>query len=310
LRSTALASILSLLALLSPAWASSGEVIDRIVAVVNGEIITLYEVDERAKPLISRAGGTEPELRALLDQARKSVLEAMIDDMLITQEAERLGISVSDVEVQAQVRQIMERNNLTDEQFERSLILQGITRAEYEKLLKEDIVKQRILGAMVRRKVVVTEQEIKEYYESHPDEFGRNRKVRLKLIVLPHGLDAEELHGQISSGRISFDEAARKYSIGPGAQQGGDLGEVEWTDISDEWRSILEGMGPGEMSPPLTLDQRTIILQLDAKQSGERAELDEVRALISERLYRPKLEERFMEYITTLRGRAVVDVRL
>jgi peptidyl-prolyl cis-trans isomerase SurA len=310
LRTAAFASIFSVFALLSTAWASPGEVIDRIVAVVNGEIITLYEVDERARPLVSQTGGTDFEKSRLLDQARQRVIEAMIDDLLIKQEAQRLGVSVSDMEIQNQVRQLKDSNNLSEEQFASSLLLQGMTRADYEKMLRDDILKQKILGAMVRRKVVITEQEIREYYEAHQSEFSRGKKVRLKLIVLPRGLDADELHEQISSGRITFEEAARKYSIGPGSEQGGALGEVEWKDISDHWREVLDGIGSGEMSKPFAFDQNTVILQLDSKQPGERAELDEVRAEISERLYRPKLEERFKEYIQTLRKRAVLDIRL
>jgi peptidyl-prolyl cis-trans isomerase SurA len=309
LRTIAFASIFSLV-LLSSAWASPREVIDRIVAVVNGEIITLYEVDERAKPLISRAGGTDQERSRLLEQARPRVLDSLIDDMLIKQEAQRLGVSVSDMEVQNQTRQLKDKNNLSEEQFINSLLLQGMTRADYEKMLKEDILKQKILGAMVRRKVVVTEQEIQEYYTAHQSEFSRGKKVRLKLIILPQGLDAEALREQIISGKITFEEAAGKYSIGPGSEQGGALGEVEWKDISDQWRGILEGMKPGELSTPFPFDQNTVILQLDAKQSGDKAELEEVRAEISERLYRPKLEERFKEYIQTLRKKAVLDIRL
>jgi peptidyl-prolyl cis-trans isomerase SurA len=310
LRTAAFASIFSLFALLSTAWASSGDVIDRIVAVVNGEIITLYEVDERARPLVSRAGGTDFEKRRLLDQARQRVIEAMIDDLLIKQEAQRLGVSVSDMEIQNQIRQLKDANNLSEEQFTSSLLLQGMTRADYEKMLRDDILKQKILGAMVRRKVVITEQEIREYYEAHQSEFSRGKKVRLKLIVLPRGLDADELHEQITSGRITFEEAARKYSIGPGSEQGGALGEVEWKDISDHWREVLDGIDSGEMSKPFAFDQNSVILQLDSKQPGEHAELDEVRAEISDRLYRPKLEERFKEYIQALRKRAVLDIRL
>jgi peptidyl-prolyl cis-trans isomerase SurA len=303
------ASVMTIAVLVCASWAVAGQVIDRIVAVVNGEIITQYEVDERARPLLSRAGN-EKERQAILEQARKRIVESMVDDKLITQEAQRLGVSVTDAEVQNQIRQLKEKNSLSEEQLASSLLLQGMTRADYEKMLKEDLLRQKMLGAMVRRKVVVTEQEIRDYYEAHQTEFRRDKKVGLKLIVLPPGLDAGELREQIATGKITFDDAARRYSIGPGAERGGVLGEVLWKDISDQWREMLDGMNPGDMSKPFAFDRNTVILFLESRHAGNRAELEDVRAEISERLTRPKLEERFNEYIQTLRNKAVVDVRL
>ena len=165
-------------------------IVDRIVAVANGEIITLFDLDERLKPMLARFEGKpmgEAEQRAVRE-LRGQVLDAMVDDILINQEAERLGVEVSDVEVENQIKQVRQQNGLTPEQFKDQLLLEGMTREMYARKLREDILKHRIIGFMVKRKVVITDEEIEAYYNAHPEESGSvcswsTPKSRPKLSV-------------------------------------------------------------------------------------------------------------------------------
>lgn len=287
-------------------------VVDRIVAVANGEIITLFDLNERLKPLLARFEGKpmgEAEQQAVR-RMRSQVLDAMVDDILISQEAARLGVEVSDVEVENRIKQVRQQNGLTREQFEDQLLLEGMTREMYADKVREDILKHRIIGFMVRRKVVVTDEEIEAYYESHPQEFSREKKVRLSFLMVDSGKQAQELRSRIADGELGFAAAARKFSVGPYASDGGAIGEVAWKDLAPEWKKALDGVDEGEISSPFTLNGKWVLLRLDDSVSRGTSAIDEVREEIRERLYRPRLEERFKEYMKDLRSKAVVDIRL
>lgn len=287
-------------------------IVDRIVAVANGEIITLFDLDERLKPMLARFEGKpmgEAEQRAVRD-LRRQLLDAMVDDILINQEAERLGVEVSDVEVENQIKQVRQRNGLTPEQFEDQLLLEGMTREMYTRKVREDILKHRIIGFMVKRKVVITDEEIEAYYNAHPEEFRREKTVRLSLLVVDTKEQAETLRARIVGGEIGFADAARQYSVGPYASDGGSIGGMAWQDLGPEWKQAVSGLDEQEIASPFELNGKWVLLRLDGTASSGTNSLDAVREEIREQLYRPRLEERFKEYMEELRSKAVVDVRL
>jgi len=292
--------------------AGAETVVDRVVAVANGEIITLFDLNQRLEPLLARFEGKtmgESE-RQSVQKMRRQVLDAMVDDILISQEAARLGVEVSDVEVENQLKQVRQQNGMTRDQFKDQLLLEGMTREMYARKVREDILKHRIIGFMVRRKVVVTDEEIEKYYESHSEEFSRDKKVRLSFLMVDSRQQADTLRSRISSGDLEFAAAAREYSVGPYASDGGELGEVAWKDLAPEWKTALDGVQDREISTPFALNGKWVLLKRDGSVSRGSSALDEVRDEIRELLYRPRLEERFKEYMKDLRSKAVVDVRL
>ena len=177
------------------------EIIDRIVAIVNGEIITLFELNEQVKPYLEKFRGKElgtAEKKAIWE-LKKQALDQMINDILLRQEAEKYKIKVSDMEIENFIRQFKQRNNLTEEQFLNQLKLQGMTREDYKRQIRNNILKHRLIGAMVKRKVVVTQEEIEKYYlaitTGVPKEgsatiettIGRSTTDRKKMAVIADG---------------------------------------------------------------------------------------------------------------------------
>lgn len=292
--------------------ARAADLVDRVAAVVNGEFITLFEVNENLKPYLERFGDRAlgPAERAQLESVRRQVVDRMINDILIKQDAARLNIVVSDSEVAEQVRQIRNRSRLNDEEFENRLKLEKLTRQEFEARLRDDMLRQRLLGAMVRRKVVVTPEEVQQYYDANKARYGKDAKVDLGLIMLPPGQDAEELRRQILAGRIGFEEAAKQYSVGPGAQQGGAIGVLGLGDINEDWRAALQGVKPGDLSRPFPVREYQALLKLKSSSAGSVQTLSEVQEDIREALSKRKQDEYFNEYMEKLRSKAVIDVKL
>ncbi len=292
--------------------ASARDVVDRIVAVVNGDVITLFELNQRYRPFVEQFQGQdlgEAEKRMLLD-AKRQLLDRMIDEVLLRQEAQRLEIAVTDLEVQTQARQLRERAGLSELQFQEQLTLQGLNREQYDRRLRDEMLRHRLLGFMVRRKVVVTSDEVRVFYEANKEEFAQQRRVRLGLILFDSQTLAEEVLARIQSGELSFGEAAGRYSRGPGAEQGGDMGMFAWGDLSPNWRGAVEPLRVGDVSSVVLIQDRSAVIKLLEEEAGESKTLADVEEQIRETLMEPLLDERYDIYMENLRNRALIDVRL
>lgn len=282
----------------------AAQMVDRIVGVVNGEIITLQDLQQQIRLVV----GQTPD-PATAEKIAPQVLDSMIDDIVLRQEAQRLNIVVSDSEVENEVRQFKVRRRLSDEDFERSLRLQGLTPEQFKERSREDIVKHKILGYMVRRKVVVTQEEIDAYLERNRSELTTERVVSLQMVVFADRQGADTIWKSLRGGEIGIDEAVERYSVGPKADKGV-MADVNWRELDDPWREGLRNLSVGEVSEPFLIQDRWVIVKLLDRRDGERKESAAVDEEVREALMRPKLEERFKEYMAGLRSKAIIQKKL
>jgi peptidyl-prolyl cis-trans isomerase SurA len=301
------------LIIVMPSGVYSAEVVDRIVAVVNGSIITLAELNKNVAAVLRAsnkeldAQGNSPEVAKLRDE----ILEKMINDILLRQKAEEYQIEVSEAEIKTYIESLKEQNNINDEELTAYLAAQGLTRATFEDNIRGNLLRSRILSVLVNRKIVITDEQVREYYEANKDSLARTSGMRLSVLVLPDDVDAEEVRARIASGEVSFAQAAREMSVGPAAEQGGDLGEVTLSDLAPELRDVASGLEPGQVSQPFPLQGKTslIILQGGGAASGP-PPLEEVQDQIRAKLMEPMQEQMFAELAERLRENAIVDIRL
>ncbi|UJX40296.1 SurA N-terminal domain-containing protein [Desulfovibrio sp. JY] len=320
--------IISLLVALSGS-AHAAQLVDRVVAVVNGKLITLFDLDSRVADLVQRTQGISfapGDPRA--EELRRQVLESMINDILIEQEAARLKITVSETELDSQIDELKKKNNLTQTQFLAELAKEGLTLKEFRKRMREDSMKKRLLGFMVHRKVLVTDDEIRDYYEKNKGSLPTTRSIlgpkvsgNISFIMVPSKKQAEELRQKISAGTITFADAARKFSVGPGRDQGGDLGDVQVKDLAPPLRDALTAVPAGQVSQPVMLDGKAVLLKLRAGNAPAPAKapqpaaaagpsFESVRNQIQETLYKQKFDKLFQDYMDNLRSKAVIEVKL
>lgn len=302
--------LLVCIAVISLCSTASAQPLNQIAAVVNGEMITSFDVQSQAAPDMLRAGldPARASDQAAVNQLYRNVLDSMIADILITQEAERLKVTVGDSEVENEYRKIVQRSQLTQQEFERQLAQQGLAPDTMRERIRKSILKHRLLSLMIARKVVVSKDEIAKYYEAHKGQFVSGRKVRLGVVIFPPTADVDALVARAKSG--GFAEVAAKSSIGPNPQQGGDIGELNWNDLSMEWRERLAKMKPGDVSDIIIIEGRKGLLHLLSSGEGKGQSLDDVSEEIENILREPKMQERFQEYMGQLRSRAVVDIRI
>ena len=315
-----------------PAWAASrggnapqaaqgvsaqSATVGKIVAVVNGERITALDVERMARPEIMRRrlNPNNPEQRAQIDEIYKQALEAQINDILVYQEALRLKTELPESEVDKEVTRLMQQRKLSQEELEKQLRQEGMDIKSLREQIRRGLVRQRLLSSMVARKIILNKDEIAKYYETHKESFRAITEVRMALIAYPPDINADAVAQRIKSGKLSFEEAVRQYSIDSSTKkQGGAMPPAPWKDMSPDWRARIAAMKPGDVSDIFIIphDQFTIRAQIKLL---EKIGNDVVRSLadatpeIESVLREPLLKARMEEYTQWLRSRAIVDVK-
>lgn len=306
----ACAALVAVLAWAVPARAAD-TVLDGIIVVANGRIITQYELDARMAPVYEQLRGRTlaPAEKLQVEQLKKQILDQMVDDILILQDAERYKLKVSDAEVEEQIKEFLAKRKLTEEEFRANLAKQRLSREEFARNMRRDIIKHRLIGGLVSAKVVVTDTEIENRYNERKQEFSKDSMVQLSLILLPPGMSATDLKAEIESGKMTFAQAADAHSKGPGVGSGGDIGFIAWKDLAPEWSEALAGLKPGQITNPLRIQDFDALLQVANLKAGEETPLDAVREQIYQSLQEGKFEKAFQEYMEKLRQKAVIEYR-
>lgn len=299
--------------------AASQQVVDKIVAQVNGEVITLFEVNEKAAAYAAQPGGKDKITPGdpAFKQLQEAVLKTMIDDILVKQEAKRLKVQVSETEVESRIRELREKSGMSEERFVQQLKLEGMTRKQFADVIRKDILKRQIVGYMVHRKVLVSDDEVRAYYDQNKTSLRSEKGNRIFLILLGKMDEAKALRQRIISGQITFADAARKHSSGPGAESGGDLGKVDPADLAPEIRQAVQGLQPGGVSEPVLLNGKPALVSVGSdtgptavSDAAGPAPFESVRESIKERLYKEKLEKQFNEYMDKLKSKSVIKINL
>ena len=309
----ALLALLMTLCMIAGAQAAQ---VNKVAAVVNGKVITMYDLQKTALPDLIRAriNPNDPKQSKEMDLILRKTLDNMIMDILLEQEAVRLKATVSESDVDDELATIMKTNGLTKAQFEQRLAAQKIPLKELRENLRKKIIRQKIMGQEVGRKVVVTNKEIEDYYKAHKNEIFRRDGLHMALLVYPRNVNASSIAAQIASGALPFPDAARKYSIAPNKEKGGDMGPVEGDRLKPEWNDRLTQMKPGDVTDIFTINHgfkaQVYLFRPGATGPDAPLTLDEARPIIDGILRRPKAMERFDDYTRQLRSRAVIDIRL
>lgn len=293
---------------------AGGTTVNKVAAVVNGQVITMFDLRRDAYPEFARAriNPNDPTKAKEVDAIYRKVLDSMIMDILITQEAKRLNISVSKGEVDDELGRMMQARHISKKQLEEQLVRQNLSVDALRKNFEKNILRQKVMGMEVGRRVVVTPQEIKDYYEAHKGELFNRNGLHMGLLVYHPKANAAAIANQIKAGKISFAEACAKYSIAPNRDKSGDQGVVEWDKLNPEWGAKLGKMKPGDVTDVFPLQGYKAQMHLFRPGGGEEKEmtLQEATPQIDSILRMPRAKERFGDYSRQLRDKAVIEVRL
>lgn len=300
---------------------SHAEVVDRIAAVINDEIITLSELNNAFAPFRKKIEeaykGKEGD--ALLADSRKALLNKLIDTALIDQEAKKNKISFGESEVMATVREILARKNISLDDFVKGLSAEGKSLETYKKDIREQMIRMQMVRREIKSKILVTDEEIGEFYRKHRRDYEGREAVRVKQIFLSFPKDADEavkdklrkeayyISDRLKKGE-QFDAIAAKYSQGT---IGGDMGFIEKGMLAlPEVEKAAFDLEVGGISDVVQSRAGFHIIMITDKKGGGGKDLEAVRGEIQAAIEEQKMEKKFEEWLETLRKKSHIEIKL
>lgn len=315
------AALLTCIGAFAPVPATA-EVVDRIVAVVNDEIISLFELERMVAPYVERVralGYPEEQERQMLFKVRQDVLNQLINQRLTAQETKKANISVAPEEIDRALERIKESNYYTDEQLRDALEAEGFTLEEYRERLGDQILRSKLMNREIKSKVVITDAEIQAYYDAHRGEFSGERQYHLRNILLAYPPLADEagrrevrekmetIVRKVETGG-SFETLASLYSDSPLAAEGGNLGTFALADLSPDIRDAVEGLEEGGLTPILDTGDGLQVIYVDEVISRPSKSMEEARPEIEEALFNEVVDEKFEAWLKDLREKSVIKI--
>lgn len=315
---------LLLITLLSLALPARAELVDRIAAVVNTDIITLSEVEARIAPELSRLRGEPDASRRAEARAQlvKKGLDLLIGEKLMEFQVKELALDVSEQEIDLSMEDVKKQNNISSEQFEQLLAQEGYTMSSYRAFMRKHLSRMKLVNLKVRSKMKIADEDLKAEYAkwSHDEanEFevhARHLLVQVPAKATPEQVEAarkkaHELMVEAKTPGVDFVELAKKKSEGPSAADGGDLGFFKRGVMVAEFERAAFTLPVGGISEPIRTKFGWHVLKVEERKALAAPPFDEVKDQLRERMLRGQLEKFTEQYVQELRAQAVVDVKL
>jgi peptidyl-prolyl cis-trans isomerase SurA len=293
----------------------SAKIVDKIVAQVNDEIITLSELEQAMKYSQSKPDASPTDNEAF----RRQMLDILIDRKLAKEEAKRYGMTVPEKELRKALDEIKQRNGLPDDEaLSKVLAKDGMTMEQLRLQLSEQISQDRLMAVTIKDVPKPLEADIKRFYEENYK--TPENRVHVKVITLPvppeaNAAQQEEARAQAEKALTEaqkgedFDKLIKQYSKPIPNTPSGDLGFLRQADLDPKFFEFLSSLKQGEVVPLKTPQGFQIIKLVEAKM-GQVVGLEEVRPQIIQILQRQKMMQLFSEHLKDARKRALVKIML
>ncbi len=294
--------------------------IDRIIAIVNNEIVTLYDLNMALEPYISdleNAGFPDEKKQAMAFSIREKIINKLIDELLTDQEIKKNKISIGEAEVENAIERIKEMNRSTEEELKYALEKEGITLKEYRKTLAKELARSKLIDFEVKSKIVITDEDIEKYYNENLKEYEPKPEYHLRNIIkiVPEYSNSEEkeqiyqkikvIMAKLQVG-LPFEEVARDSSDSPFAAEGGYLGGFKLEDLSPVISEGLKGKKPGEFTDIILTEQGYQIFYIEKTDESTKKTIDEVTDEIQKLLYKKQFEKKFQAWLNGVREEALI----
>ena len=297
-------TFLSLLSLQVSVAQNSFVVSNRVVAAIDGEPITSSDLRQYA----SSIGEKLSEDLTGNKEAAQKLLQELIVARLLEKEASALSIIVEDSEIDAYLNEIKRQNNFSDEDFEQVLSKRGLEIKSYREQVRREIYRSRIMSAVIRNAVNVSEEDIDRYLESNPSLAPKEGEARLAQIFIASGEDEAATKKKIE--QVKADAAQGKSLEVLGENSYKDMGYVQAENLRPEIAEAVKNLSVGELSEPFKVAKGWMFYQLLSK-ACEGAKDEAMRQSIRRELFEKRVKERMDRYIKEeLPKKYLVEVKL
>lgn len=287
------------------------QTIDKIIAVVNNEIITQSDVNRVLAAIEVDSG----ELKEKLNEIKENIINQMVEEKLILCEAKRLDIKIDENTIDERIEEIKEKFP-SEEEFEKALAAQELTLKNLRDRFCDQEIMKKAVEYFVKFEIKVDPIEIRQFYQSHKSQLLRPEKAHLKSILIK--VDSEQdrykaMHkAKVVLGRLkkgeSFEKISKIYSQAANAEDGGNLGFVERGQLIKEIDETVFVLEPGEFSDVIKINQGYRIFKLEEKKPEEPLSFSEAQDQIRQILYNRKFTQAFKKWIDKLKQDAYIVI--
>ncbi|MCB9476847.1 MAG: peptidyl-prolyl cis-trans isomerase [Deltaproteobacteria bacterium] len=316
---------LTLALILTPAGTARAEIINRIAAVVDEEVITTFEVEAAAAGSIRavlNSDDAEDVKKKRICNLKSEAMRAIIEQKLLEREVARLGIPIEDQDVDARLEKILSLNNMSRDDLSRQLAREGKTMDEFRDQIRKQILTEQYVRFRLREKVDVTEEDARAYYQQHQDQYVADTRVSLREIrfnVPALATDAETkaifdkaaaTYESLLAG-ADFEQTARSVSNGSSAIKGGYLGTFLLdSELKRDYRRAVADLAPGQISTVFRDTAGFFILKVEDRSAEGTKAFEDVRDQIGMELRRDYSEREMRKLKAELYKKSFVDIKV
>jgi peptidyl-prolyl cis-trans isomerase SurA len=304
---------------------AKAQVVEEIIARVNNDVVTTSDyqkADQQLRDEIQHdcTGCGPDKIEAEYKDQSKDLLRGLIDQSLLVQRAKDMGISV-ETEVVKRLDQVRAQNNIaTIDDLEKEVEKSGLAWEDYKTQIRNGLMTQEVIRKEVGQRINIGNDEVKKYYDEHPQEFTRPEQVMLSEIFLstegksPEEIaatqrKAEDLRERVVKG-AEFSEIAKRYSEGSTAkEQAGELGTFGKGELAPQLENVVFKLDKGQMTDVIQTKTGFEILKVDAHYEAGLQPLDKVETEIMNKIYMTKMTPAMRDYLAELREESYVMVK-
>src|SRR5687767_1153485 len=305
----------------------SAQIIEQVLVKVNGEIITKTDLEARQiSALRQRNPNFRPDsdtaLQKALAEVTPQIIVEAVDEMLMIQRGKELGYTMGAEQFNNIVENIKKENKIeTDEALQAALKQEGMTMADLRRQLEKTMLVQQVQQTEILQKLQVTETEMKAYYDAHKNEFATVPQITLREITInvpvsAQGINvaqddaakakAEEVRAKIVAGE-PFARLAADYSDSGSKANGGLVGPLAKTDLSEELQKAIGGLKTGGVTPVIRTSRGYQIIKIENLQETTTKPFEDARGEIADKIANNKRQGEYQKFITRLRAEAIID---
>ena len=311
------------------------QIIERVLVKVNGDIFTQTELEERQTAAIRARMGVDfkpemvnnsEELKKAVEEVTPQLLVDAIDELLLLQMGKEKGYHLSDDQFKAWLDNLRKEQNLTDdEKFKAALKQEGMTVDD----LRKNVEKQFLVGQVQRdevgSKLSITEEEARQYYLTHKNEFAEPATVTLREILIEVAPTSkggqstisvakqDEAEAQAAALRTrllageDFAKVAAEASAAPSKSNGGLIGPINLAEVSVSLQELIGKMKPGEITQPIRINKGVQILKLETIKPASIQPFEAVRDLVADKVHDARQQTEVRKFLARMRGQALIE---
>jgi peptidyl-prolyl cis-trans isomerase SurA len=290
--------------------AQGAHVVERIIARVNAEIITQQQFEKKKAELRGQLSQqfNGVELDAKVDEESKDLLEHLIDQSLMVQKAKDEDINVETDLIKKLDQMRQEDKKATIDDFQKEAEDQGVNWEDFKEQIRRQLLMQEIISRDVGSRLIISREEMRQYYNQHKEDFKSEGMVHLAEILIsntkykPEEAEkrAKDAMAELKGG-AKFSVVVKKYSDDPSADQGGDIGMMKTSGVAPIIATAVNKLDLNENTDAIPIKSGYLILRLLERLSPGIPSFEEVEPRVNEALYSQRMEPKMREYLTQLR---------